>query len=84
MERSPLYANWKTAIDQESGEYGERRLNHPGEAAPFHRVLAGPRGDPSAIHAAIARRQQTGKRDARHILKLLALLDEFDIPHALG
>ncbi len=28
-------------------------------------------GDPTAIHATIPRRQQTDKRDARHILKLL-------------
>lgn len=28
-------------IDQESGEYGERRLNHPEEAAQFDRSLAG-------------------------------------------
>jgi len=34
-----------------------------------HEVLL---GDPSAIHASIPRRQQTDKRDARHILTLLA------------
>ena len=85
-------------VDQESGEYGERRLNHPEEASQFYRSLAGRPvrigleatgsyrwfryllaglgqemllGDPSAIHATIPRRQQTDKRDARHILKLL-------------
>ena len=85
-------------VDQESGEYGERRLSHPEEAALFYRSLAGRPlrigleatgnyrwfrcllaqlgqemllGDPSAIHASIPRRQQTDKRDARHILKLL-------------
>ena len=85
-------------VDQESGEYGERRLNHPEEAAQFYRSLAGQAvrigleatgnyrwfrsllaqlgqemllGDPRAIHATIPRRQQTDKRDARHILKLL-------------
>src|SRR5579863_10222427 len=85
-------------VDQESGEYGERRLNHPGEAAEYYRGLAGRAvrigleatgnyrwfrgllaelgqemllGDASAIHATIPRRQQTDKRDARHILKLL-------------
>ena len=85
-------------VDQESGEYGERRLNHPEEATQFYRGLAGKPlrigleatgnyrwlrsllaelghemllGDPSAIHATIPRRQQTDKRDARHILKLL-------------
>ena len=90
-------------LDQESGEYGERRLNHPEEAARFYRsvservVRVGVEatgsfrwfrrllaslgqemilGDPSAIHASIARKQQTDKRDARHILKLL-LEDRF-------
>jgi transposase len=85
-------------LDKESGEYGERRLNHPEEASQFYRGLVGKPvrigleatgsyrwfrrlvselgheivvGDPSAIHATIARRQQTDKRDARHILKLL-------------
>jgi len=85
-------------VDQESGEYGERRLSHPEEAALFYRCLAGKPvrigleatgnyrwfrcllaelghemllGDPSAIHATIPRRQQTDKRDARHILRLL-------------
>jgi transposase len=85
-------------VDQESGEYGERRLNHPEQAAQFYRSLVGKRvcigleatgsygwfrrllselgqqmllGDPSAIHATIPRRQQTDKRDARRILKLL-------------
>jgi transposase len=85
-------------VDQESGEYGKRRLNHPEEAAQFYGCLAGKPvrvgleatgnyrwfrgllaglghevllGDPSAIHATIPRRQQTDKRDARHILKLL-------------
>ncbi len=85
-------------LDQESGEYGERRLNHPEEASEFYRGLVGKPvrmgleatgnyrwfrrllselghammlGDPSAIHATIPRRQQTDKRDARHILKLL-------------
>lgn len=85
-------------LDQETGEYGERRLNHPGEATVFYRGLAGQQvrvgleatgsyrwfrrllselghemllGDPGAIHATIPRRQQTDKRDARHILKLL-------------
>jgi transposase len=28
-------------VDQESGEYGERRLNHPEEATQFYRSLAG-------------------------------------------
>jgi len=28
-------------VDQESGEYGERRLNHPEEAEQFYRSLAG-------------------------------------------
>ena len=28
-------------VDQETGEYGERRLNHPGEAEQFYRSLAG-------------------------------------------
>lgn len=90
-------------IEQESGEYGERRLNHPEEAAQFYRSLAGRQvrigleatgsygwfrgllaelghemqlGDPSAIHASIPRKQQTDKRDARHILTLL-LEDRF-------
>lgn len=85
-------------VDQESGEYGERRLSHPEEAARFYRSLAGKPvrvgveatgsyrwfrhllaelggemrvGDAAAIHATIPRRQQTDKRDARHILKLL-------------
>lgn len=85
-------------LDTESGEYGERRLNHPAEASEFYRRLLGKQvrvgleatgnyrwfrcllselghemllGDPSSIHATIARRQQTDKRDARHILKLL-------------
>jgi len=85
-------------VDQESGEYGERRLDHPEEAVQFYRGLSGKPvrigleatgsyrwfrrlvlglghellvGDPSAIHATIPRRQQTDKRDARHILKLL-------------
>jgi transposase len=85
-------------VDQESGEYGERRLQHPEEASQFYRSLAGKPvrigleatgnyrwfrrllselghemllGDPTAIHATIPRRQQTDKRDARHILKLL-------------
>jgi transposase len=85
-------------VDEESGEYGERRLHHPEEAMEFYRSLAGQPvrigleatgnyrwfrsllaelgqemllGDPSAIHATIPRRQQTDKRDARHILKLL-------------
>jgi len=85
-------------LDKESGEYGERRLNHPEEASQFYRGLVGKSvqigleatgsyrwfrrlvselgheivvGDPSAIHATIPRRQQTDKRDARHILKLL-------------
>ena len=85
------------SVDPESGEYGERGLNHPGEAAEYDRGLAGRAvrigleatgnyrwfrgllaelgqemllGDPSAIHATIPRRQQTDKRDARHILKL--------------
>ena len=30
-------------LDKESGEYGERRLNHPEEAAGFYRSLAGQR-----------------------------------------
>jgi transposase len=85
-------------VDQETGEYGERRLSHPEEAARFYRSLGGRPvrigleatgnyrwfrrllaelgqemllGDPGAIHASIPRRQQTDKRDARHILKLL-------------
>lgn len=85
-------------LDQESGEYGERRLSHPEQAVEFYRSLPGRAvrigleatgnyrwfrrllselgqdmllGDPSAIHATIPRRQQTDKRDARHILKLL-------------
>lgn len=85
-------------VDQESGEYGERRLSHPEEASQFYRSLAGRPlhigleatgnygwfrrllaeldqpmllGDPSAIHASIPRKQQTDKRDARHILTLL-------------
>ena len=85
-------------IDRETGEYTERRLNHPEEAARFYRSLAGKQvrvgveatgsyrwfqrllaelgqemllGDPGAIHASIPRKQQTDKRDARHILKLL-------------
>jgi transposase len=85
-------------LNQETGEYGERRLNHPEQAAQFYRSLSGTEvrvgmeatgsyrwfrrllaelgqemllGDPSAIHATIPRRQQTDKRDARHILKLL-------------
>lgn len=85
-------------LDQETGEYGERRLSHPEQAAQFYRALSGIEvrvgmeatgsyrwfrrllaelgqeillGDPSAIHATIPRRQQTDKRDARHILKLL-------------
>jgi transposase len=85
-------------VDQESGEYGERRLHHPEEASQFYCGLAGKPvrigleatgnyrwfrrllselghemllGDPTAIHATIPRRQQTDKRDARHILKLL-------------
>ena len=28
-------------VDQETGEYGERRLNHPQEAEQFYRSLAG-------------------------------------------
>src|SRR5260370_37815377 len=28
-------------VDQESGEYGERRLNHPEDAGQFYRCLAG-------------------------------------------
>jgi len=28
-------------VDQETGEYGERRLSHPGEAEQFYRSLAG-------------------------------------------
>lgn len=90
-------------VDQESGEYGERRLNHTGQAAEFYRSLACRAvrvgleatgnyrwfrsllaelghemllGDAAAIHATIPRRQQTDKRDARHILKLL-LEDRF-------
>ena len=31
-------------IDQETGEYGERRLNHPEEAEQFYRDLAGQAG----------------------------------------
>ncbi len=85
-------------VDQETGEYGERRLRHPEEAERFYRSLAGKPvrlgmeatgsfrwfrrlmsqighevllGDAGAIHASIQRRQQTDKRDARHILKLL-------------
>lgn len=90
-------------VDQESGEYGERRLSHPEEATQFYRSLSGRPlrigleatgnyrwfrcllaelghamllGDPGAIHASIPRKQQTDKRDARHILKLL-LEDRF-------
>jgi transposase len=85
-------------LDQETGEYGERRLTHPAEAQAFYQSLAGRQvrigveatgnfrwfrrllgelghemqlGDPGAIHASIRRRQQTDKRDARHILTLL-------------
>ncbi len=85
-------------VNQETGEYGERRLSHPEEATQFYRSLAGSQmrigleatgnfrwfqrllaelghrmllGDPGAIHASIPRRQQTDKRDARHILTLL-------------
>jgi transposase len=85
-------------LDKDTGECGERRLNHPQEAAEFYRSLCGRAvrigieatgnfrwfrrlmsalghevllGDPSAIHASIPRRQQTDKRDARHILTLL-------------
>src|ERR1700739_2420280 len=85
-------------VDQESGEYGERRLSHPEEATLFYRSLSGRPlrigfgatanyrwsrcllaelghamllGDPGAIHASIARKQQTDKRDARHILTLV-------------
>jgi transposase len=85
-------------VDQETGEYKERRLNHPEEAMRFYQSLAGQQvrvgveatgnyrwfrrllaelgqemllGDPGAIHASIPRKQQTDKRDARHILKLL-------------
>src|SRR5271155_1667011 len=28
-------------VDQETGEYGERRLNHPAEAEAFYRSMAG-------------------------------------------
>ncbi len=28
-------------VDQETGEYGERRLNHPEEAEQFYRSLSG-------------------------------------------
>ena len=86
-------------LDKDTGECGERRLNHPQEAVEFYRSLCGRQvrigveatgnfrwfrrlmselghemllGDPSAIHASIPRRQQTDKRDARHILTLLA------------
>ena len=86
-------------LDKETGEYGERRLNHPEEATRFYRSLAGRQvrigleatgnfawfrrmlgelgeemllGNPSAIHASNPRRQKTDKRDARHILTLLA------------
>ena len=31
-------------LDQESGEYGERRLNHPERGAGFYRSLAGQQG----------------------------------------
>jgi transposase len=85
-------------VNEETGEYGERRLSHPEEATQFYRSLSVGKvrigleatgnfrwfqrllgelghemllGDPSAIHASIRRRQQTDKRDARHILTLL-------------
>ena len=85
-------------VDQQSGEYGERRLEHPEQASAFYRNLGGKPvrigleatgnyrwfrrllaelghemllGDATAIHATIPRRQQTDKRDARQILKLL-------------
>jgi transposase len=85
-------------VDQQSGEYGERRLCHCEEATQFYRSLAGKQvcigleatgnyrwfgrllaelglamlvGDPGAIHAAMARRQKTDRRDARHLLQLL-------------
>ena len=31
-------------VDEQTGEYGERRLNHPGEAEQFYRSLAGRTG----------------------------------------
>jgi transposase len=85
-------------VEQETGEYGERRLLHPEEAERFYRGLAGKQvvvgveatgslrwfrrllaelgqefvlGDAAQIRAACVRRQQTDKRDARHILQLL-------------
>jgi transposase len=90
-------------LDQGTGQYDERRLNHPQEAAEFYRGLPPGQvrigleatgnyrwfrrlmselgqelllGDPGAIHATFARRQQNDKRDARQILKLL-LEDRF-------
>ena len=32
---------FRSFIDQETGEYGERRLSHPEEAEQFYRSLAG-------------------------------------------
>ena len=87
-----------SCLDQETGECGDRRLNHREEAVRFYAGLACRRvvvgmeatgndrwfrkllsesghellvGDASAIHASAPREQRTGKRDARHILKLL-------------
>jgi transposase len=86
-------------LDQDTGECGERRLNHPLEAAEFYRDLPPTQvrigleatgnyrwfqrlirelgmelllGDPAKIRAAAVRKQKTDKRDARHILNLLA------------
>jgi transposase len=86
-------------MDVETGECGERRLEHPAEAEAFYgslvsqvvrigmeasgharwfeRLLAklGHElwiGDPAKIRAAAVRKQKTDKRDAEHLLDLLA------------
>ena len=85
-------------LHQETGEYGQRRLEHTVEAEQFYRGLMGQPvrigveasgqarwferllaemgyelwvGDPTAIRAAVARKQKTDARDAEHLLRLL-------------
>jgi transposase len=86
-------------LQEETGEYGQRRLMHSAEAEQYYRTLCGTKvrvglestgsygwfrrllnelghellvGDASQIRASNPRRQKTDKRDAEHILSLLA------------
>ncbi len=67
-------------MNTEGGEYRRLRLEHVGEAEQFYRGLAGEAvrvgmelwiGHPSAIRAAVPRKQKTDARDAAHLLRLL-------------